>query len=206
METFKIQTIEDRNLSDGGSVWTAILNLIPTLLTAIASIFGSSPETALTNQNWIQIFPFNGQWYNSLRAYMSTHIKYASDIPNIPKFTLYFCHNNNITPDALFLALAKERQANGITNFQFPSNFTPRQYSDTTPQEQKYIDNYSQYMSSPYPGVGAATGVTVTPTFLTDPKGLTLNQSSFGNLFSNPIVLIILAGVLFGMFGGKERN
>lgn len=61
----------------------------------ISNIFGSGRK-ALTMQDWDQMFPYSGTWYNKLKAYYAAHIKYNTDEGNISAFLVNFLYDSGL--------------------------------------------------------------------------------------------------------------
>ena len=66
---------------------------IAILQSIFPNLFGGG-RRPLTSADWIMMFPGNGNWTVRLRMYLSEHIHYDADLPNIAEFSRYFVDEN----------------------------------------------------------------------------------------------------------------
>lgn len=216
---FKIQTLSDKQnlgfIPDPGT----IIALAQAGLQLITSIFGlGNKSKQLTQADWNTIFPFNGNTYNQYKNYMYNHIKWNSDLNNIPVFTLYASWDLgfNGNAGALLFELAKERYNAGVyQGYNFSLGVPPNyNFNDISNSDWKYVNNFNSFMSSPYyydqsgnsvtspiiptPNInntgGTGTGSTGGTNIIPPNK---VNQSSFLSDTSSLSTLLLIGGGVF---------
>ncbi len=174
---FKIQTLSNR-MGGLNDMWASIVTALSAMLPAVLSLFNGGAKQ-LTSADWWRLFPVNGNWYNKLRDWMSLHIKWSTDIGNVQPFTIYFCYDSGLVD---------------LSN---------------TDINQRNIDAM-QKLNSYLQAEAQAQGVTVTPNpNLTWPGATQTTPSPVTNqasLLSNPLFLILGAGLLFSVMNKKDKR
>lgn len=104
---FAIQSLHDNTSIDTQTVLTDL-----GLAVQIFNQLFNKNRYRLTYADWNRIFPYQGNYYNQLKLYLSQHIFYNTDLGNIYPFTQNFANENGISMNNLQSELTTERNQN----------------------------------------------------------------------------------------------
>ena len=190
-----------------GSVVPGVGNIIGAgvgaLADTISSIFGGTSRRALTSNDWNTILPFpNGNYYQNLKQYLSSHIFYDTDLHNIGSYTIYFIVSS--TPfannhQAFFDELKNERIAQGMPYLNVNLSFSMIIDSDITPNDIDFVLNWKSYVYGTLADSVQNTGTYNNPYNLPDQNttaNKTNNTRKVQTASSNYILIFVIVGIL----------